>query len=488
MKSFARSTVLALVLIAPAVGLAQSPGPGPESQKTISVDFRGNLRDALKQIAGAGGLNLVVTGELDQDAQVHLSGVTAEEALRTVAQAYGLKIQQNGSIWTLRPMTAAELAAGAPTAAGSPATPSPAPQAPAPVPVPVPAQEQIDAAAQQVGSKALAEAERLEQLATRKQEQAPGDDVARDQARELKERARELRRRTREALKLDEEDPRHRVGAGSVSVGEDEVVTDAVAWGGNVEINGHVEDDAVAFGGDVRLGPRAVVDGDVVSFGGSIRRAAGSVVEGDTVSFGGKVIEEVASASADPVKNVAEASSAVAEAVKRHDRHTPGMVAALIWFMSLFGIGFLTKLLMPERMKRIEQEIRVNPLKSGLTGFLTSLALFPLTVLLVVTVIGIPVALALWIVAPLAAVVGYAAVATELGTRLPLFRSRKTQAVVLALGIGLLVLVGFVPVLGPLALIFLGFMGFGAIVRTRFGARGRSGSSHLDDLPTGVPV
>ncbi|MGA9520898.1 MAG: polymer-forming cytoskeletal protein [Myxococcaceae bacterium] len=481
MKSFARTTLLALALMTPGMALAQTPEP----QKTISVDFRGNLRDALKQIAQAGGLNLVVTGDLDQDAQVQLSGVSAEDALRTVAQAYNLKIHQTGSIWTLRPMTPQEIAAGAPTADAA----APAPSAPKEQPEAQEqeqSREQIDAAAQQAKTKALAEAERLEQLATRKQEQAPGDDDARDEARELREAARELRQKTREAFTRRGRDPGDRVSAGRVVVGENETVTSAISWGGGVEINGHVEDDAVAFGGDVTLGPRAVVEGDVVAFGGSVRRAQGAVIEGDVVTFGGKVSQDAK--KEDAGEEVSIAPRAVAEAVKRHERNTPAVVAALIWFMSLFGIGFLTTLLMPERMKRIELEIRANPLKSGLTGFLSTLALFPLTVLLVVTVIGIPVAVALWVLAPVAAVVGYAAVATELGTRLPLFRGRKTQAIVLALGIAVLVLVGFVPILGPLALTFLGCMGFGAIIRTRFGARGKPKSPDLDDLPTGVPV
>ncbi len=466
MKSFARTALLSLALITPGIALAQSPEP----QKTISVELQGNLRDVLKQIAQAGGLNLVVTGSLDQDAQVHLSGVTAEDALRTVAQAYNLKVQQTGSIWTLRPMTAQEVAAGAPAVA-------PAPPAPA----------QVEAAAEQAKTKALAEAERLEQLAERKQAQARGDGDVWDEARDLKARARELRQKTREAFKRGGRNPGDRVSAGRVVVGEDEVVTSAVSWGGGVEVNGHVEGDAVSFGGDVTLGPRAVIEGDVVSFGGSIRRAEGAVVEGDLVTFGGKVIEQRPAAGT-VVEERRDAPSAIAEAVKRHERHTPPVVGALIWFMSLFGIGFLTTLLMPERMKRVEHELRSNPLKSGLTGFLSALALVPLTVLLVVTVIGIPVAVALWVLAPLAAVIGYAAVATELGTRLPLFRGRKTQALVLALGIALLILVGFVPILGPLALVFLGCMGFGAIIRTRFGARAKPRSPDLDDLPTGVPV
>ncbi|MFP2934343.1 hypothetical protein ACLESO_56360, partial [Pyxidicoccus sp. 3LG] len=109
MKISSRLLLPALLLGAPlALGAEAQSAPKAEvsapAARTIDVSFRGSLRDALKTIADKGGLNLVVTGDLDTPAEVHLRGVTANQALRTVARAYSLRLEQDGSIFTLRPM------------------------------------------------------------------------------------------------------------------------------------------------------------------------------------------------------------------------------------------------------------------------------------------------------------------------------------------------------------------------------------------------
>ena len=94
--------------------------------------------------------------------------------------------------------------------------------------------------------------------------------------------------------------------------------------------------------------------------------------------------------------------------------------------------------------------------------------------LLTITVIGIPFILVLVLVTAVGIAMGFSALASEVGTRLPVLRaSRKTQAAVLALGILVLLVVQLIPVLGPLALTAAGFIALGATIRTRFGTRPR---------------
>ena len=128
--------LLPTLLLGASVALAQqTPVPAPAasapSVKTIDVSFRGTLRDALKRIAEDGGINVVATGELDTSVEVHLKGVTAQQALRTIARTYSLRLDEDGSIFTLRPMTASEK-----EAASKGATASEAPSVPAPSGVP----------------------------------------------------------------------------------------------------------------------------------------------------------------------------------------------------------------------------------------------------------------------------------------------------------------------------------------------------------------
>jgi hypothetical protein len=562
MIRFAPLLLVTLLVGAEGVFAAPREAAATPSSKRVSLEFRGNLRDALKQIAAKGGLNLVVTGNLEQDAEVYLNDVSPEEALRTVAAAYNLRIQQNGSIWTLRPMTSEEMAAApsgvtpTPTAPWGPPAPPPGhavPPAPSAAPArldnvkvpalpaapghpPIPevqpgmAEEQLDQVmrlAEEAAERAEAEAESVVERATQQaeamvkraeEELAKARDLtngkaiemreraleqaerareiaeeqaetARERAREIREQAREARQQARESLRsLRQRGQRNRAGTGPVTVREGEVVESAVAYGGPLVVEGHVEDDAVAFGGDVTLGPKAWVEGDVVAFGGSIRRTETAVVEGETTAFGGDVI------GAAIAKGISDVVDKPKEPHHFHagDHGPPSVVGMLIWFITLFGIGFIATLLIPTRMKLIEGEIHSSPLKAGLAGLIGAVALVPLTVLLLITIIGIPVAATLWLIVPLAVAVGFTAVASEIGMRLPLFRGRKTQAVVLALGLALLLLAAQVPVAGPIAVSALGLIGFGAIVRTRFGSRPGgprpSGPMPASDIPRGVPV
>ena len=65
------------------------------------------------------------------------------------------------------------------------------------------------------------------------------------------------------------------------------VVGDVVAMGGDVTVDGHVEGEVVAMGGDVFLGPTGRVDGQVVTIGGQLHEQPGSHVGGQRVTAGG---------------------------------------------------------------------------------------------------------------------------------------------------------------------------------------------------------
>ena len=76
----------------------------------ITVEFHGSLREALREVAHKGGLNLIATGDLDVDAEVDLKDVTAEEALASVGRAYDLQVTHEGKLWVVKPSGAAAVA------------------------------------------------------------------------------------------------------------------------------------------------------------------------------------------------------------------------------------------------------------------------------------------------------------------------------------------------------------------------------------------
>ncbi|QRK06764.1 hypothetical protein JQX13_42970 [Archangium violaceum] len=453
--------LLPTLLLASPLALAQTPAPTPNAearaQDTINVQFRGSLRDAIQKIAEEGGLNVVVTGDLDSPAEVRLKNVSAEQALRTVARAYSLKIDQDSGIYTLRPMTADEKAQG--SAASMPPAP-PLPSAPAVVPVPpVPPDVADEVARSALDEDEVKERVREKMKQVRRSSRGSRDVVARGRSLEVKEG----------------ETVDSAVVYGGNLVVRGNVDDDAVVFGGNLEVTGHVEGDVHAFGGNVVLGPGATVEGDVSSFGGQVIKQDGARVEGSTESFGGANIGRmVAGEIKENIKQSRRnASSDEDHDEEREERGGNSFAGFLLTFAMLFGMGFLGQLFFPARMKELGAEVRAQPVKNGVVGLLGALALIPTLLVLTVTIIGIPLVLALLVVVPLVTAMGFAAVASEIGTRLPVPSRRKTQATVLALGLLILLVVGHIPVLGGIVLTLATLVALGAVIRTRFGHRPR---------------
>jgi cytoskeletal protein CcmA (bactofilin family) len=444
--------LLPAVLLSAPITLAQAPAPAaqaeaPAPQNTISLQYRGSLRDVLQKIAEAGGLNVVVLGSLDTPAEVHLKNVSARQALRTVVRAYSLKLQEDEGIFTIQAgSTEAPAAAAHPAPPPFPPTGAAMPPLP-PMPPHVPEDLMDD---EEVKERMR---ERVAQV--RSSGRGSRDVVARGRSLEVKE---------------GETVDKAVVYGGNLQV-NGHVEDDAVVFGGNLQVNGHVEGDAHAFGGNVLLGPNAVVEGDVSSFGGEVLKETGAHVEGSTESFGGANIGKiVAGELKESLKETRKQAHKEAreEAEEDHDKGG-GFAAFLMQFAVLFGLGFAGQMFFPARMKELGAELKQQPVKNGVVGFLGALALVPLFIVLCVTIIGIPVALALMVAAPVAAALGFSAVASELGLKVPVLRGKKTQAMVLALGLLILLIVGHIPVLGFLVLMAATLMGFGAVIRTRFG-------------------
>src|SRR6266849_7201830 len=60
--------------------------------------------------------------------------------------------------------------------------------------------------------------------------------------------------------------------------------------------------------------------------------------------------------------------------------HVGGFVHFVMFFALTFGLAFLALLLFPERIKRIQSELRSDPLKCGLTGVVGSMAVLAMTI------------------------------------------------------------------------------------------------------------
>ena len=168
-----------------------------------------------------------------------------------------------------------------------------------------------------------------------------------------------------------------------------EVAHDAVAVMGSVTINGKVEGGAIVVMGDMVLGPKAEVGRDVVVIGGTLRRDPGALVGGEVKRVGvGKLSGE---------KRLMPASLQAWWDHALSHAALLGWGAGLGWLLvvTLFSIGFraLLALVFPDGIRRVGDVLRQRPGAVVLSALLTMMALPVLFILLLITVVGIPVAL-----------------------------------------------------------------------------------------------
>jgi hypothetical protein len=272
-----------------------------------------------------------------------------------------------------------------------------------------------------------------------------------------------------------------RVGE-NVYVDLDEIVNgDVVSVGGNVTVDGKVAGDVVSVLGNVYLENTAVVNGQVVAVFGRVVEEPGSDVRGELYSVGPAMFME----------NVFGKTCCPAGF---QWRWLPLM--SLISMVLLLVIALLVVLIFRDGIGRVNHAIQGDVLKSWLYGLLLEVILLVVTIVLTITVVGIPVAILLWLVVGLACLWAFAGVSIRVGEAI------TGQAVGTASRAGTLLIGGLVilsvPILarllslaggmfwGPaLGIRILGSLitwfalttGLGAVVTTRFGTRDANGKA-----------
>jgi cytoskeletal protein CcmA (bactofilin family) len=179
-----------------------------------------------------------------------------------------------------------------------------------------------------------------------------------------------------------------RVGSG------ERVDGDVVAVFGSVRIEGEVTGSAVAVFGSLDLRPGAIVHGDAVAVGGALRESEGSKVSGQTVNVGFL-----------PLTLGLPGLPVVIASI------------ALAWLVSLF-FGWLAAALFPLRLARVAITSSRRTAASLALGIVSGPLLLMCTLLLMVTVIGIPIALFLPIAYVVVVYAGQIAATYVLGCKL----------------------------------------------------------------------
>jgi len=244
-------------------------------------------------------------------------------------------------------------------------------------------------------------------------------------------------------------------------------------FGGNVDVAGTVSGSIATFGGNVNVA--GTVNGSIAAFGGNIVLTETAVVNGHVAAMGGNYI----SAPGAIVRGNPNSGSVAPGGPVRVNPATGlfsfgfDILGGIVTALAFAALGALVVIFAPNATRRVSDAVQNKPLNSVGIGCLTAIVFPILALLLIITLIGIPVAFLLGILTWLAWIFGGIAVGLLAGEKiLGAFKMTNILPVLaVMLGIVLLALIGQIPVLGWFVSCLVGFIGLGAVVMTRFGTR-----------------
>jgi hypothetical protein len=263
----------------------------------------------------------------------------------------------------------------------------------------------------------------------------------------------------------------HSTGFGNgVVVAAGETTDQAVSFGGPVVVEGKVKGDAVAFGGDVEVHSTGSVLGNAVSFGGHVRVEPGASVVGDRVAFAGGSSSDDEDQT-NVVRGVPLFGGSILSSLHWAGSWVRDQVRRLVVLLSLAGAGVLVMGLFPDRIRSVSRSLERHPLRHVLAGGLLFFAGTLATLLFSLTIVGIPVALAVIVIMAVAWLLGFVALCQSTGDLLPWPPHVHGRLAAFLAGIAILGTIGMVPYIGKLLLVLTLFPCLGAAIATRFGGK-----------------
>lgn len=267
-----------------------------------------------------------------------------------------------------------------------------------------------------------------------------------------------------------------------VTIGPDEVWDNVIVVGGDVLVEGAVENALVVVGGDLTLGPQATVgtrggseDAVIVSVLGDLVVEPGGQVLGRTVDVAGSISGTMNDLFVDPVFRTWSVNS----------------IISWVWSTVLLLLaGVIAAAAARRQVATVSDRVRGRFLSSLGWGALGAIIIVPIvTVILIATVVGIIVAIP-WVVVglPVMSLFGLAAVGAALGRLVLGSRTDDRGTLIAATVIGLLIIsvLRWIPVGGAVILFLLWLAGFGATyvsiwawLRGRRASRRMAASAHV---------
>ena len=235
----------------------------------------------------------------------------------------------------------------------------------------------------------------------------------------------------------------------------------AIAIGGSIVIEGEVGEAVMGFGSEITLKPTARIQGDVVCFGGTLHKSPGTTIDGDTVYFRadegiGKLIQE-------GLLGRSGLSLIPFLIILR-------LIMAFIWFI----LAVILVALFPRQIKFGSDQLRQAfwPIfGTGLLSIIIFSGLLVFAALLSLALIGLPILVSLIIIGIIIKIFGQVILFYWFGETLYRAFNRKPTPPFLAVTLGfvLVTILGLIPILGALFSLVLSIIGWGVVLRTKFG-------------------
>lgn len=234
-----------------------------------------------------------------------------------------------------------------------------------------------------------------------------------------------------------------------------------------VDVAGHVRGGVK--GSQILIRRSAVIEGDVYVFGSSVILEAGADVKGRFIAKSGVPLQIVNTKATSTEEPVVEPPPIHHE--EPHERREFDLIDGWGWawiplLMGLIALSFLAYTFMRETLEKSRRKMTETPWRALWTGFLTVILSIPIMFLLSVSIIGIPIALAVLIALGIACWTGLSALALEIGQKILKQLKLDGQAEWKSLVLGILVLahIIWVPVIGWALSAGLLFLAIGSVI------------------------
>ena len=241
-----------------------------------------------------------------------------------------------------------------------------------------------------------------------------------------------------------------------ITIERDQEINNVINIGGQVTVNGLVENNVFVAGGSVVLTGNAVVRGNVVCIGGVIVKSTGAQVFGDITEINSSNIATVINSA---INGEWEGWSWVFA------------IVSICFFFVIFIFALLITLLIPRPIVVISGVISGRKTKSFLWGILGMMLIGPFAVLLAVSIVGIPLIPLEFTLVVLAGVLGFIAAGSLFGRffLVNIIKSKEPGLVKTTLcGLILLWLIGWIPYIGWIIKTAVATTGLGGVLLALF--------------------